>query len=217
MQRRVRRCNFCGITLCRGCKHDGVCPRDFSILLPAERNRLNSTSYLIENGCGCSIGTCFLVLLIGLGIGTSHYGVIGILGPAIFILISMSIGFIVGGKNGKKKVMADILSRMNADLGALKQSGFQDTSQEPSPSTYAPLGNNYQRANNFPQSSFIPPPAESLDFQSPAEQAIPATPNQDALAASGPGTQYCNACGARLFLVDGQIPAFCASCGNPVK
>jgi hypothetical protein len=129
----------------------------------------------------------------------------------------MSVGFIVGGKNGKKKVMAEILTRMNADLEALKQASFRDPAPAHSPSAFDPSTNFIQPESRIPPTSYIPPPTESPDYQEPAGQSSYTHASQDTPVASALGTRVCNACGARLYMVDGKDPTFCTSCGNPVN
>jgi hypothetical protein len=186
MQSKVRRCNFCAITLCRRCKVDGVCPRDHRVLLPEERNKLNSTSYLIDNGCGCSIGTCFLVVFLGLWTGMMFRSVTLTMGFAVFILISMSIGFIAGGKTGKKKVMGQILIRLDSEVASIKQ---------PYTSNPGPF---------ISPSAFIPEP--SLNFGTP----------MNARSSPEAESKYCTSCGGRVDPIAGEVPRFCPNCGSAV-
>ncbi len=218
MQRSVRRCNFCGMTLCRRCKTDGVCPRDYRILLPNERGRLNSSSYLINNGCGCAFGTCVLVLLIGLGVGVFSLGPFGIFGIPIFVMISIAVGFIAGGKGAKKKVMAEILVRLNAEIESLKQGAVRD--QAPTDS-YSPFGRSNgfdQPANHIPTTSYIPSPFQaSPDLHEIADRMLKLNFDQAVPAAGNSGTRTCNACGAQLYPIEGSFPAFCPGCGKAVN
>nr|MDO8085055.1 hypothetical protein [Candidatus Sigynarchaeum springense] len=213
MQSKVRRCNFCGITLCRRCKQGGVCPRDYMILLPKERAKLAQTSYLIENGCGCSIGTCFLTLLVCLSFGLTYA-----FGIAIFVMISISVGFIVGGKNAKKQVIADILTRLNAELHALKQNGFGHQDPVDPFSPFPPSTDFIQPPSRIPQTSYIPPPAGDMSQPLDYPTAIPSsTARQPVPAASKPNAKICGACGAQLLSIDGEMPAFCSNCGTAVN
>ncbi|MBN2153288.1 MAG: hypothetical protein JW839_17680 [Candidatus Lokiarchaeota archaeon] len=206
MQRSVRRCNFCGITLCRRCRRGGVCPRDYMILQPKEMAKLAQASYLAENGCGCAFGTCFLTILICLSIGMFYA-----FGIAIFVLVSISVGFIVGGRNEKKRIQAEILARLNEEIGTLRQNGLRDPPPAGIPLDFAPPPRFDQPLGRIPPTSFIPPTsADDLEPRANEGQF----PYEHATV--GTSTMTCGACGARLFPIDGKIPDFCAFCGNAV-
>ena len=202
-QSKVRRCEFCGIQLCRPHKIKGFCPAHDALLLPEEKSKFRALSFWGSTMCGCP---CFMFILIMMfAVLTPYLSITVGVGLGITILIVYPISIHFGTKSATKKATYEVLLRVTRDQVAQKQRLQQSSFGSPS------LGQAGNLPSMPPTSNPSPSPFE-LNFGSGSPQT---RSNRGALGNNlSSSTITCPSCGSKF--TRGK-DLFCGNCGSKLE
>ncbi|MHA1998524.1 MAG: hypothetical protein ACTSU9_10420, partial [Promethearchaeota archaeon] len=136
-KRKVRRCNFCNIALCRKCQHNAFCPLHDRVLLPGEKSKLRNASMWQDSSC-CLSMVAFLVTLLLLIWLNAPGGVA--FGVSIGVAIFVGFGIFKGSDNTWKKAYNEASTRLLAEAQSLSEGPASNPSSSSASGPYLELG-----------------------------------------------------------------------------